>query len=139
MILKSTSDIVDTYRMCNEPTEVFFSYETDEYLGQDLSEYDKVTFVNELRDYRKIWEICPNAVRLGSGEKTPYDESIIGYIKYNNGNGRIVYSCSKMAESLSFAYDIDIADAFEDIEYNTKGSIPSIEIENRPIIVDEVF
>lgn len=139
MILRSTQEIANEYRDSDTPINVFLSFDTDDLLGISHSEYDKILFVQMESDYKKIWEKCPNAIRIGQGETTPYDEGIVGYIPTGNGNGCIVYLYHACCEAMSRAYNIDYMDAVDDMEYNTMGSLPMWEVENRPYIIFEPF
>lgn len=143
MIIKSSSNICKMYADeigITEPIIVYLDISNNEFLGycQD-TDINQVIFVHKERDYKKIWDKYPNAVRLGTDEISPYDKGIVGYVVDKNGNGRIVYDDYECCMSLSKSYGISEEEALDDWGYNTLGSLPYVPIENRPYIMTCLF
>jgi hypothetical protein len=143
MILKSSSEICKAYGNeigVSDPITVFIDIETDECIGYYVeTDFNQVLFVHKERDYKKIWDKFPNAVRIGCDEDNPYDKGIVGYVVDDEGNGRIVYDDYECCMSLSQSLGISEEDAFDDWGYNTLGSLPNVPIENRPCIMTSIF
>ena len=71
-------------------------------------------------------ELNPNAIKF----KNPsYDTAIIGTTQ----DGNLVYNYEKMIEYLLDCMSEE--EAIDFIEYNTLGILPTIPVENRPIII----
>lgn len=142
MIIKSTNEICEAYAdymELDEPIVVFIN-NNNNFVGSSCdTNYNQVVFFNIERDYKKIWEQCPNAVRIGEGESSPYDKGIIGYVKYDDGNGRIVYDTYKCIKELTESWNISYDDAYEHWEYNILGSVYTIPENQRPYLVDCEF
>lgn len=133
---KEEKELIEKCRLVyDEPIEIFIDELSDRYIGFNISGCDQVTYIHKNRDYEMIWNLCPNAVRLGQGESTPYDFAIIGYLMDSLGNGRIVYSYEMICDSLVREYGCSYDEAIDDVEYNTLRSLPYIREVDRPIII----
>lgn len=76
-------------------------------------------------------ELNPNAIKFTSPS---YDTAIIG----TTWEGNLVYDYDKMLIYLVENEDMSEEEAIDFIDYNTFGILPTIPIENRPIILYSV-
>lgn len=82
-------------------------------------------------DIRKsIYNINEDAVLFNN---PAFDNSIIGLTT----DGVVVYLLSKMIDELAIDDDLSTDEAYEFIDYNTIRSLNYINIQNKPIIVDD--
>lgn len=133
-------EIIERYKDQLPFDESFYIFvdENGEWLGynvkSDIDEHEVISVIKEA-DINKIGEKYPDSVRIGSGETTPYDFGIVGYVEDGNGNARIVYSYDMICESLVKEDGIPYDDAVDWVEYNTIRSLPYIEEKVRPYII----
>ena len=72
-------------------------------------------------------ELNPNAIKFTNPS---YDTAIVGITQ----DGNLIYNYEKMVECLLDCV-ADEEEAIDFIEYNTLGILPTIPVENRPIII----
>lgn len=134
-------EIIEKYKdqlPFDEAFYIFVDAEDGEWLGYNVkcdNDEHEVIVVTKESNIDKIGEKYPNSVRIGSGETTPYDLGIVGYVEDGIGNARIVYSYDLICESLAKADNIPYEDAMDWVEYNTIRSLPYIEENVRPYII----
>ena len=73
-------------------------------------------------------EFNPNAIKFTNPS---YDTAIVG----TTWEGNLVYDYDKMITYLVENEDISEEEAIDFIDYNTFGILPTIPIENRPVIL----
>ena len=144
-MLIDTEKLIDQYKdllpFDDEPFDIFVD-ENGSFFGYQIRYDDgehEVIVVTKENDIDKIGEKYPESVRIGSGETTPYDLGVLGYIADGDGNARIVYSYEGICESLAKEDNIPYEEAVDWVEYNTIRSLPYITENVRPYIIYETI
>jgi len=84
--------------------------------------------IQEIRD-----ELNEQDVMAVIFDDPSFDRSILGL----STDGNIIYSLNSMIQELMEDDDISYEEALDFIEYNTIRTLPYIDAENRPVILDD--